>query len=252
MAEDLVVAPMVEVGEWQAQRMTDTDWISREIQNVVFEIDIPDEIGDLQHIVKPNLPWAEDHFQERVCGLPLNPPPSSNWWPFKQEDHKDHVDNGGMFSHTYPERFWPKRAGELQEWVSAPRLYHKGIRGPYGDLDDLVLQLRKSTLTRQAYLPVWFPEDTGAVQGQRVPCTLGYHFMVRHGQLNCTYLIRSCDFMRHFPDDVYMACRLTQWVAERIEQPVGSLAMWIGSFHIFEGDIPIIRYKFKDLGVTSE
>jgi thymidylate synthase len=75
--------------------------------------------------------------------------------------------------------------------------------------------------------------------------------MVRYGQLNCTYLIRSCDFMRHFQDDVYMAARLVQWVAEQIEQPIGSLTMWIGSFHIFQGDVPIIRYKFKDLGVTG-
>ena len=257
MAKDLLEAPTVEVGEWQAQKIGSDDWITRELQNVVFEVDIPDEVHDWVHMVQPNLPWAEDHFQERVSGMPLNPPPSAEYWPFKQQDHSDHLDRKGKFSHTYPERFWPKEANRSRAdwWMDATGEEHpvlnRGIRYTYGDLNDVVAQLQKSPLTRQAYLPVWFPEDTGAVSNQRVPCTLGYHFMVRHGQLNCTYLIRSCDFMRHFPDDVYMAGRLVQWVAEQIGYPSGALTMWMGSFHIFNGDIPIIRYKFKDLGVTG-
>lgn len=248
MAKDLLDASTVEVGEWQAKKMGGEDWVTREIQNVTFEVDIPDEVHDLMHMVEPNLPWAEDHFQERVSGKPLNPPPSAEYWPFQQQGNADHVDRNGKFSHTYPERFWPKQAGSF---VGFSDLTRKGVRYHYGDLDDVVQQLVKSPLTRQAYLPVWFPEDTGAIKNQRVPCTLGYHFMVRHGQLNCTYLIRSCDFMRHFQDDVYMACRLVQWIAPKIGYPTGSLMMWIGSFHIFNGDVPIIRYKFKDLGVTG-
>lgn len=252
MAKDLLEAPTVEVGEWQAQKIGSEDWITREIQNVVFEVDIPDEVRHWVQMTEPNLPWAEDHFQERVSRQPLNPPPSAAHWPFKQQDHSDHVDEHGQFSHTYPERFWPKHAAP-QRFINWREDYVDafGIRYDYGDLGDVVHQLEKNPFTRQAYLPVWFPEDTGAVSNQRVPCTLGYHFMVRHGQLNCTYLIRSCDFMRHFPDDVYMAGRLTQWVAMHINQPVGSLTMWIGSFHIFNGDIPIIRYKFKNQGVAS-
>lgn len=250
MAKDLLEAPAVEVGEWQAKEIRDADWVTREIQNAFFEIDLADTALELQRMIEPNMPWAEDHFEERVFGVPFNPPPSAEWWPHKQQDHADFVDEHGKFSHTYPERFWPKMAGGEKAFVGVdkPMVYnnlHYGIRYPYGDLDDLVEQLKKNSMTRQAYLPVWFPEDTGAVEGQRVPCTLGYHFMVRYGQLNCTYLIRSCDFMRHFQDDVYMAARLTQWVARRIGQPPGALAMWMGSLHIFNGDIPIIRYKFK-------
>jgi len=239
MAEALVRAPEIDSGEWQAQSIDDPLWVAKEITDVVFEIDVPDEIDDLASMIQPNLPWAEDHFLERVSGKPLNPPPSSAYWPYKQGEHDDHVDAAGLFSHTYPERFWPKHAGTAHR-----ELNRLGIRYEYGDLNDVVVQLRKSPLTRQAYLPVWFPEDTGAVSGQRVPCTLGYHFLIRNDMLHTTYLIRSCDFMRHFKDDVYMAARLLQWMADAVDVGIGTLSMWIGSFHIFVGDVPLVRYHY--------
>lgn len=42
-------------------------------------------IEDLQHWrddVKPNLPWADDHFAERVCGEPINPGVEWANWPW--------------------------------------------------------------------------------------------------------------------------------------------------------------------------
>lgn len=112
------------------------------------------------------------------------------------------------FSHTYMQRFWPHYDdGERPT----------GIMGfKYGDLNDVISLLYKQPLTRQAYLPVWFPEDTGVVHGERVPCTLGYHFILREGKLHCTYSIRSCDFVRHYRDDLYLAVRLTLHVLDRL------------------------------------
>lgn len=184
------------------------------------------------------MPWAEDQFLERVSGQPLNPPPSEAWWPYAQAGNAAHKTDE-KFSHTYPERFWPKRAGagpdmRFTDWQEGECDAY-GIRYPYGDLNDVVAQLEKDRTTRQAYLPVFFPEDTGAVEGQRVPCTLGYHFLWRR-QLNVTYFIRSCDFVRHFTDDAYMAARLGQWVAEKVGADTGALTMHIVSLHIFEAD----------------
>lgn len=237
---------------WQAVDISDqphmTPW---ELQNVVFEVMLPNNVEGLQEMVKPNLPWAEDHFQERVSGKPWNPPPSSAWWPHAQANN-DQFKADEQFSHTYPERFWPKQAGggrhefkRGDDYGFAANYDHEGIRYPYGDLGDLVKLLNRDPSTRQAYLPVWFPEDTGAVALQRVPCTLGYHFMIRHGVLNCNYFIRSCDFIRHFRDDVYMAWRLTQWLRDRVfptgPVDVGMLTMFIGSLHIFRGDMTLMQ-----------
>jgi hypothetical protein len=255
----LLAAPEVDVGEWHSQKVEGIpQLVTRELRDVTLSFPLPslatEEMNTetaLQHLIEPNLPWAEEHFLERVGGIPLNPPPSAANWPYAQAGHAAHTDEEEKFSHTYPERMWPKfanreRCGESGDWL-APGPIH-GIRFHYGDLADVVQLLRRSPYTRQAYLPIWFPEDTGAVHKERVPCSLGYHFLFRDGKLNVTYMIRSCDFVRHFADDVYMAARLCQWICEQLpgggwldEVPpiidLGDLTMHTMSMHIFQGDV---------------
>lgn len=244
MKRDVLNQPLFGSGEWQSQK---TEVRTRELMGAVLEYRLPGDATTLDAETLSNQPWAEDHFQERVSGLPLNPPPSEAWWPFNQQGNAAHKfqKDGTMpkFSHTYPERFWPKKAGEVTDGYVG----HFGIRYALGDLADLVSLLRRAPATRQAYLPVWFPEDTGTVHGGRVPCSLGYHFLIRGGQLHCWYSMRSCDLLRHFPDDVYMAGRLVQWVCDQLNDPAGLdeerpillpgiLNMTISSLHTFETD----------------
>jgi thymidylate synthase len=150
---------------------------------------------------------------------------------------------GGVFSHTYPERIWPKRAGISS---IAPRPdNNKGIRYDYGDLADMVDLLKREPETRQAYLPIWFPEDTGAPSYQRVPCTLGYHFIRRHGFFHMTYYIRSCDIIRHFRDDIYLALKLYYWIKD-VSLPKtipGLFTMHIVSLHCFYNERGLLKIE---------
>lgn len=248
----------VEVGEWQSQDVrTNPDMISRELTHQTFEMDIPMLKSSLDDFMGKTLsrPWAEDHFQERVSGQPLNPPPSEAYWPYARAKNAEHKEvEGQQFSHTYPERMWPKDAGYFTD-DRGMYLQAQGIRYGYGDLQDVVRQLKKNPLTRQAYLPIWFPEDTGAVSGQRVPCTLGYHFLIRPQRADIVYYIRSCDLLRHFTDDVYMAARLLQWVLDQLEIELArsmKLIMHISSLHIFRGDYDIVRHKLREWNLREE
>lgn len=222
-----------------------------------LEAQMPPSIQMLQNEVKPNLPWAENHFAERVCGYPLNP--GTEWanWPWAKSADS-HRDGWEMFNHNYMERYWPKLAGysptrTVKEWIGSAekRLGAEpleGIRNQYGDLHDLVNLLAEEPLTRQAYLPIWFPEDTGAQNTGRKPCTLGYHFIMRDNRLDLTYYIRSCDLYRHFRDDVYMTARLAQWVLQWCKAKsdkwnqveLGVLRMHITSLHMFVGDFQVM------------
>lgn len=223
-------APDVNVGEWQA-RVGAPEGQTIELQDVSFSVKIPPTQQAWAEEVQPNLPWAEDHFQERVSGEPLNPPPSSDWWPFNVRGNEGHKTDE-KFSHTYPERMWPKYASGYLKDIPGPMT---GIRYAYGDLSDLVRLFQERPDTRQGYLPIWHPEDTGAVDGQRVPCTLGYHMMQRGGQLGIRYYLRSCDFVRHLKDDAYMAGRLCQWVCDEVGKgwTPGRLVLHISSLHAF-------------------
>lgn len=238
-----------------------------ELLNVSLEMDLRgiESLDHWRQEIRPNLPWADDHFAERVSGDPLNPPPSWAWWPWANSARKFRTDE--KFNHTYPERYWPKYAGERAGTLAArdgsTLRVHEGIRGTYGDLSDVIELLRRDPLTRQAYLPIFFPEDTGVGDGGRKPCTLGYQFIVRDDKLHVFYPMRSCDLLRHFRDDCYFTVRLALWVLKQLQvQPfasygatpdfhwnsvtLGTLTMHMTSLHCFIGDYLLMRKEAEE------
>lgn len=223
-----------------------------ECRNVFLSCPIPsDNLKDLANIIQPNVPWADHHLNERLSGEPLNPPPSWRSWPWGHSAEK--FLEGGQFNHTYPERMWPKYAGKTSDGrlgdLSPNEPANRGIRHEYGDLDDVIRLLEEQPLTRQAFLPIWFPEDTGVVHRDRVPCTIGYHFMMRDDKLHLFYPIRSCDYTRHFRDDIYLALGLLVHVLRRLRlrsdrwlnvKP-GDFSMHMQSLHVFRNDFDAMK-----------
>lgn len=237
----------VHVGHWQGVDVKNRpDMATFELLNHSFTCMVHPDIEVLKEQIKPNLPWADDHFLERVGGVGLNPGEQYRNWPYYINKANDtHRTEGGKFTHTYMERLWPQNTEELGEGYTL-----RGIRYRYGDLNDLVNLLAREPLTRQAFLPIWYPEDTGAVHQGRVPCTLGYHFMLRDGQLHMWYPIRACDYIRHFRDDIYLACRLLLWVLDELrkkdpdtwnEVRPGKLTMQIFSLHVFAAEYHLLK-----------
>jgi hypothetical protein len=233
---------IVKTERWQGIDSPDNMW---EVMNHSFQMFIPQTIEELVEEVRPNLPWANDHFKERVGGLPLNPPPSNEWWPFNRKKNQQFKKNE-KFSHTYPERIWPKYASE------EPNSKLSGIRYDYGDFGDVLDLLEREPYTRQGFLPIWFPEDTGSHHQERVPCTIGYHFMRRGEHLHISYFIRSCDIIRHFRDDIYLACRKIFWIIDKLKErdpekwkgvKPGYFAMHIVSLHCFYNERMIVNQK---------
>jgi len=241
----------VDAGHWQGYPTEGKpDLLTKEIINLTFTAQIPETIDQLQSETKPNLPWAEVEFLERVGRVPRNPHASLAQWPHWREQ-SDSTMHNGMFSHTYSERFWPRGTYADGTYTKEPPL---GMRYRWGDLDDVLDLVREHPYTRQATFPIFFPEDTGARHGGRIPCTLHYHFLLRQNRLHMWYPIRSCDAYRHFRDDVYMAMRLNQWVLDELRSdtvdgdPVLSHPMWehvkpgvlcftAYSFHVHMGDL---------------
>lgn len=176
--------------------------------------------------------WCELHFEERVSGKPLNPPPSHAYWNKGTEDYM----SDGKFSHSYPERMWPRT------------LIDKGVRFKTADLGTLVDVLSDDKTTRQAYLPIFFPEDlTASLEGERIPCTLGWHFIIRNDRLDVFYPMRSCDAIRHLQNDFYFANRLALWVIDKLPYKVniGILHFEATSLHCFENDRYALQKRIK-------
>lgn len=233
----------VETESWQAMKNPPKFY---EALNVSFSAVIP-HASEWVDQIKPNEEWADEHFAERIGGEPLNPGKSYKNWPmYKNNPHNDTSrDKDGKFSHTYMERIWPRFANRDENACNI------GIRHPYGDLNFLIQLLNKEPFTRQAYLPIWFPEDgTAALVGERVPCTLGYHFIRRGHNMHVVYYIRSCDFFRHFRDDIYLTIKLLYFILSNLRDhslPVwgdvtlGTFTMHVTSLHIFSKEYNLLK-----------
>lgn len=215
---------------WQAQK---DSFKMIEVSDIFLKMQMCKNIEELSIKTKADLPWSEDHFNERLAGS-SNPGEQYKNWPY----YKHEVDNNRfrkeeLFSHTYQERFWP------------PKI--KGIRFEMGDYNDVKERLKDNHTTRQAFLAIWHPEDQ-TNHGERLPCTIGYWFNIKNNKLNITYLIRSCDASRHFRNDIYMAQRLAydiiEYLGDNTIEP-GILSMWIGSFHSFESDVYHLTKKLN-------
>lgn len=234
---------VIDIQRWQS---TELERKMRELFEVSFSVPISFDCGDE---VKADKNWCQLHFEERISGQPLNPGESYKYWPYYGNDEKWRKDE--KFSHTYMERIWPKWAGKKSRELEAES--NRGIRFKYGDLDDVIKLLRKDINTRQAFLPIWFPEDTGVVHGERVPCTLGYLFNFRHGYLHCTYYIRSCDMIRHFHNDLWLTNELAIYVWNKLNryflgQPrvqLGNLYFHCASLHVFEDEKGLIETNIR-------
>lgn len=261
---ELLAAPAVRTERWQGVDVSKNPAaVTYEIQNACFAVDLDniEDLGYWRDEIQPNLPWADDHFAERVGGQPLNPGEEWKRWPWAGSAAKFKTDR---FNHTYMERLWPKYArrtpdGRLPHGLSQSRKYpendsrsRQGIAFSYGDLQDLVELLAKEPHTRQAWIPLFFPEDTGFGDGGRKPCTLGYQILVRDGRASIYYPLRSCDFIRHWRDDCYLAVRLLIWIIDQCRRiglatwsgiRPGEYAMHMTSLHIFENDRRTLQMK---------
>lgn len=261
---------LVDSGTWQSISTKDhPEMMTFEVEDVVLSFPVYTEGLDYHRAqIGPNLPWADLHFEhDRVSGQPLNPGVTWRDWPWGNKANSFR-DPKGQFNHTYAERYWPKFAGwnangesgrggfegivseDDRRFLAETRgdegniFPTRGIRYENGDLNDVVGLLVNNPGTRAAYLPVWFPEDTGIIHGGRTPCSLGYLFRMREKRLSVSYDIRSCDFLRHFQDDVYLTVRLLLWVLDRCRErddrwkviAPGEFVMHIGSLHIFKND----------------
>lgn len=266
LTDRILEAPKVTTERWQGMSVKDNPAaVSYELRNVCFEVPLNgvDDLAYWRADTAANVPWADDHFLERVGGEPLNPGVQWANWPWARAADKHRAEQG-RFNHSYMERLWPKFArrtddGRLPALAKSPTAIRKypagdmrpkfGIAYGYGDLEDLIELLVKEPFTRQAFIPLFFPEDTGWGDGGRKPCTLGYQFLVRMEKeglrLHIWYPLRSCDLVRHFPDDCYLAVRILLWVLAQCRKRdnefwasvmPGTYGMHMTSLHIFEND----------------
>ena len=168
----------------------------------------------LEYINSPlSLDWVKEEFGERIDHRLLNPGSAyklSNLW-------NDYI-HKNLFSYTYNERF-------------RDQLFY------------LIKELNIHMNTRQAVLTVYDKHSDLRNSGgiKRIPCSMHYQFVVRNGRLHIIYVMRSCDFLKHFASDVALAIYLQRYVRDNIESflSLGTFTHFIGSLHAFKKDLDV-------------
>lgn len=186
------------------------DYATKELQNYCYTI-----LNANSEDVKSSSiqPWADAEFKERINPYGnVNP---GTAYKLREEIWNEYM-HDGKFAYSYNERFFRNR-----------------------QLDKIIARLQDDHDSRQLWLSVWdLNEDVDKLGGiSRVPCSLGYNFQFREGKLNIHYVMRSCDFNTHFPNDVYLAIKLLEYVAERCGMEVGNFTHTMFSLHVYKKDV---------------
>lgn len=186
------------------------DYATKELQNYCYTI-----LNVRSEDVKPSSiqPWADAEFEERINPYGnVNP---GTAYKLREEIWNEYM-HDGKFAYSYNERFFRNR-----------------------QLDKIISRLQEDHDSRQLWLSIWdCNEDVDKLGGiSRVPCSLGYNFQFREGKLNIHYVMRSCDFNTHFPNDVYLAIKLLEYVAERCDMEVGNFTHTMFSLHVYKKDV---------------
>ena len=202
----------------------DPDYETKELQNYSYCL-LDAKSQDIPGVSQP---WADAEFGERTTDPwhrtpdgrvnPLYAPQYLNpgsAWRLRKEVWTEYLHSGRM-AYTYNELIWNN-----------------------DQVTKIINRLKKDPDSRQLWISLWNPDKDPDFLGgiSRVPCSLGYGLQVRDGKLNLHYVMRSCDFATHFRNDVYLAIRFLEWVAEKTGYPVGSFTHTIFSLHVYNKDV---------------
>lgn len=185
--------------------------------------------------------WADAEFEERTSGTYINPGEAYKLRKDMWEEFLVDRNGAEVFDYTYPER------------MSATCSY-KGEFMP--KLEALIHLLKDDPDTRKAVLDIFGAgvyRDSNYYDGKhRIPCSMYYDFLIREDMkgnkvLNICYHQRSSDFIGHFGDDVYLAWRLMEYVAEKVGIARGYLYHTIDSLHAYQKDWWMLKTSIEDI-----
>jgi len=175
-----------------------------ELQNYSFCIL---DLSDKNSLV-PVLEWCRAEFDERISPNTKNP---GEAWKLRPEVWSEFLVDG-RFCYTYSERM-----------------------NAFEQVQNVIRELTVNPDSRQCIIHVHYPEDILIMRKKRMPCSIYYQLMVRRGELDIIYNMRSCDFNTHFRNDIWQASELRDYIAGELGIPPGRLYMNIGSLHVYKG-----------------
>lgn len=185
------------------------EFLTKELQGYSYSIL---EFDDMDKLPGLNLDYCHEEIRDRISEIYIENP--GNAWQFRKDIWSEFM-HGGKFAYTYHERMHPQLPTIIQELKDHPN-------------------------TRQAIINIHsnLSHDLDSLGGQsRVPCSMYYQFLYRNKALDIYYVMRSCDFITHWPFDVWLAIGLLKYAANQTDMGIGRFFHYIGSLHVYKRDV---------------
>jgi thymidylate synthase len=117
----------------------------------------------------------------------------------------------------------------------AEMLNHYGAYGPRirDQLPEITRELRRGD-SRRAMAYICRPDDLKYAEELNMPCTLGYHFLIRNDKLELICYMRSWDLVWGLSYDIPNAVQLQMLVAADLGLKLGPYSHVAGSGHVYE------------------
>lgn len=179
-----------------------------------------------------SMDWVEAEFKERVALSDATNPGEA--YKLRQKVWEQFLNLEGKFDYTYGERF-ATMISEGNSDYDVPTL------------NRIIHELRVNPGTRQAILPIFHHTDLDGMGGRmRIPCSMYYMLMLRPNvdgelELHLSYHQRSSDFVTHFGNDVLLAWKMKDYIAEKVGVKSGRLYHIIDSLHAYQKDWSIMK-----------
>jgi len=188
----------------------DPNFMTLELTGYDYKLTGYDKLDEMLKYLNISEEWVSQDFMERIEDKFLNP---GDAWKINSELWEQYL-HDGMFQYTYNER----------------------IRG---QLPLLLRELTSRRNTRQGIITIYDYHQDIMNWGSkgRVPCSMYYQFFIRNNKLQMIYVMRSCDFLKHFAGDVALAIKMLFYISEKINVEVGTFTHFIGSLHAFYIDL---------------
>lgn len=188
-------------------------------------------------------PWAAAEWGDRVQAIMGNPSPLGTAWMTRADDKMDWSEfiefDGRPLPHGVSLMEAEESANALVRSDPIRLAYSYGERFAINDqVMRVIRELRRNPLSRQLYIAMWDPyQDSERLGQRRVPCSIGWHFRMREGRLNMTYTMRSCDFVTHWQNDVWLAMMLLDFICHKTGNELGRFSQFINSLHVYQRDV---------------
>lgn len=203
----------------------DKDFYTKELIGYSYVVSQADQkLDEMVRFLYPDkagedvIEYCQLELNDRLAGVARNPGNAhksrySLWEEFLEDKQK--------FSYTYSERIADSNLEKDQ-------------------IQKVIDELKESPDSRQAIVQIfnYLYDDKNIGGKHRIPCSLHYQFLLRNKKLHSIYCMRSNDLLTHYVVDIWIACKIQMYIAQKLNVGVGSFTYFGGSLHAYAKDFP--------------